>query len=260
MNDRKVIIKRRAKKHDEGAHGGAWKVAYADFMTAMMTFFMLMWLISMISPSKKAAVAEYFRNVSIFKQENQSFMQKSSSIFNKSGANAPKITLQLPQRSQKNSSSGAVQMEQMLKHLVEQKLGDLKDQIKVDIIHGGVRIQIMDKKGRPMFDSGSANPTPMAERILDVLGQFLKNAPNKIAVEGHTDALPYVNGKYTNWDLSVQRALATRGLLMTDGLQSDRISRITGYGDTVPLVKDDPLDPRNRRISVIVLFKHAGGI
>ncbi|MDA8389015.1 MAG: OmpA family protein [Nitrospiraceae bacterium] len=258
MNDRKVVIKKKIKKVEEGHHGGAWKVAYADFMTAMMAFFMLLWLISMIAPEKRAKVAQYFRDFSIFQKTGQSFMTKSSSVFDESGANASKITLQMEKRFQGSASNSPVQMQQMLKRLIRQRLGDVKDQIRVDIIQGGVRIQIMDKKGRPMFDSGSANPTPAAKRILGVIGEFLENAPNKIALEGHTDALPYVNGRYTNWDLSVERALAARTLLVADGLESSRLSRVTGYGDTIPFVKDDPLDPRNRRISVIVLFQHSG--
>ena len=258
MKDNKIIIRKKIRRHEEEHHGGAWKVAYSDFMTAMMAFFMLLWLISMISPEKRAVVADYFKNFSIWKKSGQSFMAKSSNIFNQAGQSASKITMNMTKRFQSSSSSSSqAQMEQMLKRLINGKLGDVKNQIKVDIVRNGVRIQIMDRQGRPMFDSGSANPTPAAMRILGVIGQFLKRAPNKVALEGHTDALPYVSGKYSNLDLSVQRALAAKDVLMADGLDASHVASVSGYGSTVPFVKDDPLDPRNRRISVIILFKHA---
>ncbi len=257
MKDKKIIIKKKIKRIGEEAHGGSWKVAYADFVTAMMAFFLLLWLITMIAPEKRARVADYFKNFSIFTESGQSIMKKSSNVFNESGANASKLSLEMRKRFASSSANSPVLMEQMLKHLIQQKLGDVKDQIRVDIVNGGVRIQIMDKKGRPMFDTGSSNPTPDAKRILSVIGGAIRHAPNEVAIEGHTDALPYVRGAYTNWDLSTERALAARRLLTVYGLDPSRISRVAGYAETVPLVKDDPLDPRNRRISVIVLFKQA---
>ena len=169
MKDKKIIIRKKVIRYSEESHGGSWKVAYADFVTAMMAFFLLLWLITMIAPEKRARVAEYFKNFSIFRQSGESFMKKSSSVFNESGANASKISLELNKRFATSSANSPVQMEQMLKHLIQEKLGDVKDQIRVDIFSGGVRIQIMDKKGRPMFDTGSANPTPEAKRILGVI-------------------------------------------------------------------------------------------
>lgn len=258
MKEKKIIIRKKIKREGEAAHGGSWKVAYADFVTAMMAFFLLLWLITMIAPEKRARVAEYFKNFSIFRESGQSIMKRSSNVFDESGANSSKVSLELRKRFENSSANSPVQMQQMLKKLILQKLGDVKDQIRIDMYEGGVRIQIMDKKGRPMFDSGSGNPTPDAKRILGVIGEFLKSAPNKVAIEGHTDALPYVHGAYTNWDLSTERALEARRLLIGDGLNPARVSRVAGYAETVPFVKDDPLDPRNRRISIIVLFESAG--
>ncbi len=257
MNDSgKVIVRKKVKKHHAEGHGGAWKVAYADFVTAMMAFFLLMWLITMVSPEKRARVAEYFKHFNIFTDTGESFMNKSSSVFDESGSNASKIDLDLQKKFQ-GQQGGVDNPQQIMKDLqlaIQKELGDASDQIKVDIYEGGVRIQVMDKRGRPMFDSGSSNPTPYAKKVLGVIGQYIKGLPNRVAIEGHTDALPYVKGSETNWDLSTERALATRRILQADGLDPSRVSRVAGYADTVPFVKDDPLDPRNRRISIILLF------
>ena len=253
----KIIIRKKVKARNHGeSHGGSWKVAYADFVTAMMAFFLLLWLITMIAPEKRARVSEYFKQFNIFTHTGQSFMDKSSSVFDESGSNASKLDLNLQKKfqGQKGGANNPLQVAENLKVAIQKRLGDVKNQVKVDIYEGGVRIQIMDNKGRPMFDSGSANPTPYAKKILEVIGEYISGMPNQVAIEGHTDALPYVKGGQTNWDLSTERALSTRRALQVFGLDSARISRVAGYADTVPLVKGDPLDPRNRRISIILLF------
>ena len=257
MNDGgKIIIRKKVKSRHAEGHGGAWKVAYADFVTAMMAFFLLMWLITMVSPEKRARVAQYFKQFSIFSKTGESFMDRSSSVFDESGSNASKIDLDMKKNFQVQRG-GMDTPQQIMKNLqlaIHKQLGTANDQIKVDIYEGGVRIQIMDSKGRPMFDSGSANPTPYAKKVLEVIGEYIKAMPNRVAIEGHTDALPYVKGDRTNWDLSTERALSTRRVLQVYGLEPTRVSRVAGYADTVPLVKGDPLDPRNRRISIILLF------
>ncbi|MDA8168222.1 MAG: OmpA family protein [Nitrospiraceae bacterium] len=250
MKDEKVIIKKIKKGHHDEFHGGSWKVAYADFVTAMMAFFLLLWLITMISPEKRARVADYFKNFSIFQQSGSSFMDKSTQMFDESGASASKVDYELT----KNFGQSPEVFKAVMKKAIEEKLNDVKDQIMVDVFEGGVRIQLMDKEGRPMFEVGSANPTPLALRILQVITDTIKDMPNPVAIEGHTDALAYKTVNYSNWELSTERALAARKVLEKDGLGHSRISRIAGYADTVPLIKNDKFDPRNRRISIILMY------
>jgi flagellar motor protein MotB len=191
-----------------------------------------------------------------FTKTGESFMNRSSSVFNESGSNASKIDLDLQKKFQ-GQEGGMDSPQQIMKDLkldIQKQLGRASDQVKVDIYEGGVRIQVIDRRGRPMFDSGSSNPTPYGKKVLGVIGEYIKSLPNRVAIEGHTDALPFVKGSETNWDLSTDRALATQKILKSCGLDPSRVSRVAGYADTVPYVKNDPLDPRNRRISIILLF------
>jgi len=127
----------------------------------------------------------------------------------------------------------------------------------VDVFEGGVRIQLVDKEGKSMFDLGSSKPTPLASRIMQVLGEQIKNLPNPVSVEGHTDSLAYKSSTYGNWELSTERALAAKKQLEGFGLNPNRLTRVAGYADTVPFIKENSEDPRNRRISIILLFPEA---
>ncbi len=250
MKENKIIIKKITKgRHDE-AHGGQWKVAYADFITALMAFFLLMWLLTMVSPEKRARVASYFKYFTIFHESGQSFIDKSSEVFNEAGENAKKVPDEL-------IGTFNVKPEEFKSHLrraIEEKLGDIKDQVLVDVFEGGVRIQLVDSDGKPMFDIGSSKPTPLALRILKVIGDNIKQLPNPVAVEGHTDSLTYKSANYSNWDLSTERALVAKRELEKDGLNPVHLTKVAGYAATEPLIKEDTKDPRNRRISVILLF------
>ncbi len=251
MNNNKTVIIKKIKKIDhEGRHGGSWKVAYADFVTAMMAFFLLLWLITMVSPEKRARVATYFKHFSIFEQSGTSFMEKSSEIMNEAGESERKLTPEIGGP----FAMKPEEFKEMIKKAIEEKLSDIKDQIIVDIFEGGVRIQLVDKEGKPMFDLGSAEPTPMAKRIMQVIAEQIKELPNQVAVEGHTDALAYKSSHYSNWELSTERALTARKELEKYGLNPGKITRVAGYADTIPFVKEDPNDPRNRRISIILMF------
>lgn len=252
MSDQKskIIIKRVKKVVGGGAHGGSWKVAYADFVTAMMAFFLLLWLLSMVSTEKRARVATYFKSFSLFEHSGTSFMDKSSEMFTQAGESAP----QMPQEMGSSVAMRPEEFQESIKSAIENNLGDIKDQVLVDIFEGGVRIQLVDKAGKPMFDMGSTRPTSLAVRILSVIGDKIKVLPNPVAVEGHTDAVAYRSGAYSNWELSTERALTARKELETLGLDPKRLTRVAGYADTVPLFTEDPEDPRNRRISVILLF------
>lgn len=236
-----TIIVKKVKKGHEGHHGGSWKVAYADFTTAMMAFFLLLWLLSMLNPEQKAALADYFKNFSLF-QSGQSFMQHSSAIHEevKSGA---------------VQENPAERFKEQMKKAIEEKLKELKDHIMIDTVEGGVRIQIVDLEGEPMFPLSSAEPTEKAKEILKVVAENIKDESAKIAVEGHTDAVPFRGGKTTNWELSTARASSARRELEQYGVPPEKIARVVGYADTMPLIKDDPKDPRNRRISIILMFE-----
>lgn len=249
-NNKSIIIKKVKKVEHEGRHGGSWKVAYADFVTAMMAFFLLLWLITMVSPEKRARVATYFKHFSIFEQSGTSFMEKSSEIMNEAGESEKKLTPEIGGP----FAMKPEEFKEMIKKAIEEKLSDIKDQIIVDIFEGGVRIQLVDKEGKPMFELGSADPTPIAKRIIEVIGEQIKDLPNQVAVEGHTDALAYKSSHYSNWELSTERALTARKELEKYGLDPKKITRVAGYADTIPYVKENPNDPRNRRISIILLF------
>lgn len=239
-----IIIKRVKKGHGEH-HGGSWKVAYADFVTAMMAFFLLLWLISMVDPVKRASLANYFRNFNLFQQSGQSFMEGSESI-----QKEVKTTVS-------ESIGGETRAEDLkdkIKQAIENKLQSLKDNIYVDTVEGGVRIQIVDTEGVPMFASGSAVPNEKAKEILRVIADNIKNDPYKVAVEGHTDASPFKSGQRTNWELSTERASAARRELENNGMDTERVARVVGYADTDLLNKENPKDARNRRISLIMLM------
>jgi chemotaxis protein MotB len=248
--DQRFFIKKIIKQDEEENHGGQWKVAYADFITALMAFFLLMWLLTMVSPEKRARVAAYFKHFTIFTQSGQSFMEKSSEIFDETGESYKKV----PREIEGSFSMKPEEVKETLRNAIEGKLGDIKDQILVDIFEGGVRIQLVDKEGKPMFDLGSSKPTPLALRILQVIGDNIKSMPNPIAIEGHTDSLSYSSTHYSNWELSTERALVARKELEKYGLDPNHLTRVAGYADTVPLIKEDTRDPRNRRISIILMF------
>lgn len=247
MKAQKIIIKKVVKKGHGAHHGGSWKVAYADFVTAMMAFFLLLWLLTMVSQEKRAVLSQYFKHFTLFEKSGQSFMDPSAGI-SAQGAltvqvvKAPTLPIMKPE-----------EFKEVLKKAVEEKLGDVQDQIFIDIFEGGVRIQLVDKEGKPMFNLGSATPTPLALRILTVIGESIIPMPNTVAVEGHTDSLAYRGTTYTNWELSSERALSARKVLEQMGLHESRFNRVSGYADTAPFVKEDTTDPRNRRISIILL-------
>lgn len=249
---RPIIIKKVNKKGHEGHHGGQWKVAYADFVTAMMAFFLLLWLISMVSPEKKAVLAVYFKDFSLFDKSGTSmFMEDQGGLMRSPKADISGHESDF-QRLDADTMS-AQDLKDRLKMEIEAKLSDIKDQIIVDIFEGYVRIQIVDKEGKPMFRLGSSELSVDAKKILKVLSDNIKDSGNRIAVEGHTDALSYSSSRYTNWELSTERASAARKELEHNGLNPDKLNRVAGYAATDPLIKEDPNDARNRRISIILM-------
>lgn len=192
-----TIIVKKIKKGHEAHHGGSWKVAYADFTTAMMAFFLLLWLLSMLDPVKRAAIADYFRYFNLL-ESGQSFMQQSSAIQQEVKTSVQEST---------PSETRAKRFEEQFKKTIEEKLKELKDHIMIDTVEGGVRIQIVDLEGEPMFPLSSAEPTEKAREILKVVAENIKDEPARVAVEGHTDAVPFREVKQQTGNFQQQEHL-----------------------------------------------------
>ena len=290
------IYVKRVKKVAGGHHGGAWKVAYADFVTAMMAFFLVMWLVTAVSKDQRAAIFDYFKNPSM--EPGKSVKPapgqmgpggaSTSPINLGGGLDAPKSSLQktdkigttvmttpappieLKSEEQKAAEAAELQkqierkqLDALLQDLKEainksQALQPFKDQLLLDITPEGLRIQIVDAQNRPMFDLGSARLKPYTVEILHVVTTYLKTVPNRVSVTGHTDTTPYAGiSGLTNWDLSAQRANAARRAMEEAGLPTDQISRVVGLASSVLFDRDNPRGAVNRRISIVVLTQQA---
>jgi chemotaxis protein MotB len=252
-----IIIKKVRKVTHGGGHGGSWKVAYADFVTALMAFFLLLWLISMVAPEKRARVAHYFKNFSIFDKSGNTMVDstKTTSMGLIVGDEGEKLGGR-EEMSGEVENGQEVRREDLykeeLQEKIEQELGDVKDQVVIQTFDGGVRIELIDGESSPMFPRGRAEITPEGKKVLKVINESLIARGSKVALEGHTDAFAYLSKQYSNWELSTERASAARRELERGGLSAERLVRVAGFAATEPLVKDNPYDPRNRRISVVV--------
>ncbi|HEX2959805.1 MAG TPA: flagellar motor protein MotB [Chitinispirillaceae bacterium] len=244
-----IIIRKVNKRHNEGHHGGSWKVAYADFVTAMMAFFLLLWLLSMVSPEKRIAVAEYFKSFSVMKEYGSSFMTGSSQIVDKTGVNSNSKQY----HKKRVDGFSSIDLEKRLKNAIDERLQGIKDQVMVHVVDGGLKIEIVDKDGSLMFPLGSSEPTSKAKEILKVVAENIKNNPNKIIIEGHTDSAPFRSAQTTNWELSTARASAARRELENNSIDPGRVAKVIGYADQDLYIPQNPMDARNRRISIIVM-------
>jgi chemotaxis protein MotB len=287
-NDNAPIIIKKIKKNIHGAHGGAWKVAFADFVTAMMAFFMLMWLLGSTTPEQKAAISDYFNNpsavqgpggasTSMIKHggemdiptgEGDKPLQHNQPTdvdnLDESDLEQGKATLEEIEEAEKEESARKKEMDRMesmfedLKKSMAagQALAPFKDQLLLDITSEGLRIQIVDKENRPMFASGSASLKDYTETILKEVAKVINKSPNRISLSGHTDRTPFAgeNG-YSNWELSADRANAARRALTDAGLAEHKIGRVVGLSDSVLFDKKNPYNPINRRISIVVMNK-----
>jgi len=255
-----VVIIRKKKGGGHGHHGGAWKVAYADFVTAMMAFFLVMWLVTQ-SKDVKSAVAGYFRDPGVFDY------QKSKGILPGGG---PGVEKGAAPQSTGASAASLAQEHQLLAaaadHIRQQlmKVRDfatLRDQIEFTVTAEGLRIELVERSGSSFFDSGSAVLRGESERILSVIAHELTNLSNDVVVEGHTDSRPYTDGQnYGNWELSSDRANAARRVMEREGLRPGQLRTVRGYADTQLHLKNDPLDPRNRRVSIVVRSQAAASL
>jgi chemotaxis protein MotB len=283
---RPIIILKRKKHVAAAHHGGAWKVAYADFVTAMMAFFLVMWLVTAVTKEQRAALFQYFKNPSMERGESVKAAPgqagpggASTSVIDLGGGlDSPRtVSEELqdglgqpetePSEEQAREIAEAAEhrqlesLEQDLRAAIEksQALAPFKDQLLLDITPEGLRIQIVDQQNRPMFDSGSSELKDYTTAILRELPAYLNTVPNRISISGHTDAKPYSSrgNNYTNWELSADRANAARRALTLGGLEAAKSARVVGLASSVLFDRMDPLNPINRRISIIVMTRKA---
>ncbi|MCW5633118.1 MAG: flagellar motor protein MotB [Rubrivivax sp.] len=272
------IIVKRVKKGGHGHHGGAWKIAYADFVTAMMAFFLLMWLLGSTTEGDKKGIADYFASPLKVSMLGGSGSGDSSHVIRGGGQDLTRSTGQVKageidaKRSTINlrvlkaeQQRAEIARLQELKRRVEQRLAGnerlamMRSQILLDMTAEGLRIQIVDEEGRPMFASGSPEVQPYMRELLRELGGVLGDVPNRLTLEGHTDAMPFPGGQrgYSNWELSADRANATRRELLAGGLPEDHVLRVLGLAASVPFMPAEPRAPANRRMSLIVMNREA---
>lgn len=274
-DSQRPIIVKRIKKGGHGHHGGAWKIAYADLVTAMMAFFLLMWLLGSTAKGDLQGIAEFFKSPlkvaigggsgagdasSIIKGGGQDLSRTAGQVKRGDVASNKAINLTA---SRSNARLREMQMLNGLKDKITRamsshpKMAQFKNQILLDMTSDGLRIQIVDEQGRPMFQSGSAELEPYTVDILRTIAELLNEVPNKIALSGHTDSVPYPGGLkgYSNWELSADRANASRRELIAGGMDPLKVLKVTGLADAVPLDKTDPAKAINRRISIVVLNK-----
>ena len=281
-DDKRPIVIKRIKKVAAGHHGGAWKIAYADFVTAMMAFFLLMWLLGSTAKGDLNGISEYFKTPLKVALMGGDGSGDSSSIIKGGGKDLTRTTGQVKEGdlpSEKKIINIKAALEDLVKLEKQRELDKLKElkanieksidsntkikqfkkQILLDLTSEGLRIQIVDEKNRPMFRSGRADLEPYTKEILHEIGQILNQMPNKISLSGHTDAQPYSTDRkgFSNWDLSADRANASRRELIAGGMDDAKVARVVGLSSAVLFDKKDPLNPVNRRISIIVMNKEA---
>ncbi|MCX7161784.1 MAG: flagellar motor protein MotB [Betaproteobacteria bacterium] len=270
------IVVKKIKKGGGGAHGGAWKIAYADFVTAMMAFFLLMWLLGSTSQGDLNGIAEFFQNPLKVAMGGGSGSGDSSSLIpgggkdltathgqvKKGDIEAEKKTINLQRLKEDFERQEKTKLESLkgeLEALINASpaLSQFKNQLLLDLTTEGLRIQIVDEKNRPMFDLASSDVKPYTRVILREIGLALNKVDNRISLSGHTDAQPYAGGDrgFGNWELSTNRANASRREMVAGGMDDAKIMRVVGLASTVLYDKQDPYSPNNRRISIIVMNK-----
>ncbi|MBL8395201.1 MAG: flagellar motor protein MotB [Candidatus Accumulibacter sp.] len=278
-DDVRPIVVKRVKKVAGGHHGGAWKIAYADFVTAMMAFFLLMWLLGSTASGDLKGIADFFQNPLKIAAQGGSGTGDSSSVLKGGGKDLTRTAGQVKSgdidAKSKTVNLKETNAEQARKEFEEREkvmLGELKasiekliesnpalkqfkNQLLIDITSEGLRIQIVDEQNRPMFDTSSADVKPYTRVILREIGRALNAVPNKLSLSGHTDAAQFGGGDkgFSNWELSANRANASRRELIAGGMDEHKVLRVVGLASTVLFDKNDPLSSINRRISIVVL-------
>ena len=271
-----VIIKKIKKGGHGGHHGGAWKVAYADFVTAMMAFFLLLWLLAATTEEQKRGIAEYFtpESFSVSSPGAEAGVLAGEGVTGEgttqADSRAPTVVLQLVPTQATGADATEDDVEELMREREEEAfeeaqdairqaiqadptLAELADQLLMDMTPEGLRIQIIDHEGGSMFPSGSAAMKASTRALIGQISQVINELPNKVVISGHTDATPFqTEGGYTNWELSSDRANAARRALVEGGVPFERIVQVTGKADTEPFDASDPFLPENRRISIVL--------
>ena len=282
-DDVRPIVIKRVKKFAAGHHGGAWKIAYADFVTAMMAFFLLMWLLGSTASGDLKGIADYFQNPLKIASQGGAETGDSSSVLKGGGKDLTRTAgqvkagdLDAKSKSVNLKETNADQARKEFEEREQVMLGDLKqtieklidsnpalkqfkNQLLIDITSEGLRIQIVDEQNRPMFDTSSAELKPYTRTILREIGKALNTTPNKLSLSGHTDAAQYGGGDkgFSNWELSANRANASRRELIAGGMDEHKVLRVVGLASTVLFDKNDPLSSINRRVSIVVLNRRS---
>ena len=281
-SDKRPIVIKRIKKVAGGHHGGAWKIAYADFVTAMMAFFLLMWLLGSTSKGDLKGIEDYFNTPLKIAFFGGTSSGDSSSIIKGGGKDLTQSEGQVKKGemiseikviNSKAATEELLRIEKLkeieklkdLKKIIEKAISDnaklrqFQNQILLDITTEGLRIQIVDEKNRPMFRIGRAELEPYTKEILREIGKTLNHMPNKVSLSGHTDASPYSADRkgFSNWDLSADRANASRRELIVGGMDEEKVVRVVGLSSAVLFDRENPFNPVNRRISIIVMNKKA---
>src|SRR5690242_12110864 len=277
-DSQRPIIVKRVKKGAHGHHGGAWKIAYADFVTAMMAFFLLMWLLGSTTKADLQGISEFFKTPLKISLMGGSGAGDSTSVIEGGGSDITRVEGQ--QRRGENATGRkvtdlksaerelALRDKMVLKELKlkietaiasSATLSQFKNQLLIDITTEGLRVQIVDEQNRPMFAIGSAMLQPYTREIVHEIAKVLNEVPNRVSLSGHTDATPYSGGEggYSNWELSADRSNSLRRELIAGGMEDKRIARVVGLSSSVLLDPTDPYNPTNRRVSIIVMNKKA---
>ena len=288
-----IIIKKVKKGGHDAHHGGAWKVAYADFVTAMMAFFLLMWLLNATTEEQQDGIADYFSPVSVSESTSGGGGMLSGQTVAEDGAlqnrRSPMgVTAELPptenldsEEKKEAENSGATEAEggtdgqntagggadsareeaerfesaqKEIRNAIARNpaLQELDENVQVQVTDEGLQIQLVDQLNRPMFQSGGAEPLPQTRELLGRVAQAIGSLPNEVSIKGHTDATPFNREDYSNWELSADRANASRRIMMDAGLNPDRVDEVVGRADQDLLVPENPRSPRNRRISILL--------
>lgn len=273
-----IVIVRKVKKMHAGHHGGSWKIAYADFVTAMMTFFMLMWLLSMLNKAQLEGISEYFKNPNsksnqqaietkdktkdALSAKESSGMASNIATDNNKDKDKDKNKEKEKEKKKEDFKMQVVSSDQIKKDLEKSinqnpNLSQYKSALNIKVTNQGLKIELTDLKNKPMFSNGKTDFAEYAKTILDWLAPTLNKYPNRVMVVGHTDSKPVNRKDYSNWELSGDRASATRRTLVDYGMDDRKVVRIVGMGDTDKIEKLKPDDPGNRRIEIIVLTDEA---
>jgi chemotaxis protein MotB len=275
MADLQPIIVKKIKKGGHGHHGGAWKLAYADFVTAMMAFFLLMWLLGTTDAATRKGISEYFNDPYKASLEGGKDVGARTSLMEAGGSDlitqdngqdqngatedSQPTPEEIEKQMEKMDQAKLEELKEKIAKMIDEneKLNEFKEQIKLETTPEGLRVQIIDNKNQPMFKLASSETEASVKTILQQLAPVINELPNKISVNGHTDARPFPANQtgYTNWELSSDRANAARQEMVKGGLSEGKILRVTGLSSSIPYNPQDTMDPMNRRISIIVMNK-----